>query len=68
MGPGEYFGEISLLEGWPATATVVSLEESRCLGLTRNDFLELFARDFRIGLRMEAQAELRLGSGIFASR
>jgi CRP-like cAMP-binding protein len=68
MGPGEYFGEISLLEGWPATATVVSLEESRCLALTRNDFLELFARDFRIGLRMEAQAELRLGAGIFASR
>lgn len=68
MGPGEYFGEISLLEGWPATATVVAIEESRYLALCRADFLELFARDFRIGLRMEAQAERRLGSSVFASR
>jgi CRP-like cAMP-binding protein len=68
MGPGDYFGEISLLEGWAATATVVAVEESRCLALCRTDFLELFARDFRVGLRMEAQAELRLGASVFASR
>ncbi len=68
MGPGDYFGEISLLEGWPATATVVALEESRCLALARRDFLELFARDFRIALRMEAVAEQRLGSKVFVAR
>jgi len=68
MGPGDYFGEISLLEGWEATATVVALEDSRCLSLSRNDFLEMFARDFRIGLRIEAQAEKRLGGRVFASR
>lgn len=68
MGPGDYFGEISLLEGWPATATVVALEESRCLALSRADFIEMFARDFRLGLRIEAQAEQRLGAGLFASR
>lgn len=68
MGPGDYFGELSLLEGWPATATVVATEEGRCLSLSRTDFLELFARDFRIGLRMEALAEQRLGASVFASR
>jgi CRP-like cAMP-binding protein len=68
MGPGDYFGEISLLEGWPATATVVAVEESRCLALSRVDFLELFARDFRLGLRIEAIAGQRLGNKIFVSR
>ena len=68
MGPGDYFGELSLLEGWTATATVVAIEESRCLALSRADFLELFARDFRIGLRMEALAGQRLGSRVFAAR
>jgi CRP-like cAMP-binding protein len=68
MGPGDYFGEISLLENSPATATVVSMEESRCLALCRTDFLELFARDFRIGLRIEAQAGQRLGSDLFVAR
>lgn len=68
MHPGDYFGEISLLEGETATATVVAIEECRCLVLGRKDFLELFARDFRIGLRLEALARQRLGSTLFASR
>jgi CRP-like cAMP-binding protein len=68
MVPGDYFGEISLLEGWEATATVVAIEESRCLVLSRPDFLEFFARDFRIALRMEALADQRLGGPVFAPR
>jgi CRP-like cAMP-binding protein len=68
MGPGDCFGEISLLEGWEATATVVAIEESRCLALSRPDFLELFAREFRIGLRIEALAGQRLGAPVFAAR
>lgn len=65
MGPGDYFGEISLLQGGPASATVVATEESRYLALGRTDFLELFARDFRLGLRMEASAGQRLGGRVF---
>lgn len=68
MGPGDYFGEISLLEGTEATATVVALEESRCLVLNRQDFLALFAQDFRLGLRLEAQAGHRLGAKVFVPR
>jgi CRP-like cAMP-binding protein len=68
LGPGDYFGEISLLDGTEATATVTALEESRCLALNRHDFLALFARDFRLGLRMEAQAEQRLGTKVFVTR
>ncbi|MCX6953435.1 MAG: cyclic nucleotide-binding domain-containing protein [Verrucomicrobia bacterium] len=67
LGLGDYFGEISLLEGSPASATIVATEEGRCLALPRRDFLELFAQDFRIGLRIEAQAGKRRGASVFAS-
>lgn len=66
MRPGDYFGEISLLENGFVTADVVAVEEGRCLILDRADFLEFFARDYRIGLHIEALAEERLGGGLFA--
>jgi CRP-like cAMP-binding protein len=47
---------------------VVAIEDSRCLTLDRADFLSFFARDFRIGMRMEALAVERLGARIFVSR
>ncbi len=50
MQPGDYFGEISLLEHGEATADVYAVEESRCLTMTRTDFQQFFARDYRIGL------------------
>jgi CRP-like cAMP-binding protein len=68
MGPGDYFGEISLLANEYTTADVVAVEESRCLIMGREDFLAFFSRDFRIGLRMETQATQRLGKNMFASR
>jgi CRP-like cAMP-binding protein len=68
MGPGDYFGEISLLENWQATADVVALEEGRCLTMARADFLALFTRGFRIALKMEAIAGQRLGTDVFISR
>jgi CRP-like cAMP-binding protein len=68
MGPGDYFGEISLLENWQATADVVALEEGRCLTMGRTDFLALFARGFRIAIRMEAIAGQRLGTDVFISK
>jgi CRP-like cAMP-binding protein len=68
MHPGDYFGEISLLGDIETTADVVAVEESRCLTMSRQNFLEFFARDFRIGLRVEALAAQRLGSPLFLSR
>ena len=53
---GDYFGEISLLNDSLANADVIAIEESRCLAMGRDDFLEFFARDFRVGLRMGALA------------
>jgi CRP/FNR family cyclic AMP-dependent transcriptional regulator len=39
LGKGAFFGEMSLLEGEPRTATVTTLEPCRLLVLTRSDFM-----------------------------
>jgi CRP-like cAMP-binding protein len=67
LGPGDYFGEIDLLVDSEARLSVTASEESRCLALSRKDFLELFARDYRLGLRMETLASRLRGGQVFAS-
>jgi CRP/FNR family cyclic AMP-dependent transcriptional regulator len=39
LGPGHFFGEISLLDGGPRTATVRTATDSSMLSLAREDFL-----------------------------
>lgn len=39
LGPGDFFGEMALFEGFPRNATVRALEDSECLAMTRWDFL-----------------------------
>jgi len=39
LGPGEFFGETALLDGYPRTASVRALEDARCLAMTRWDFI-----------------------------
>jgi CRP-like cAMP-binding protein len=68
LHPGDYFGEISLLEHGTAIADVFAVEDSRCLVMSRADFLAFFARDYRIGLRIEALATQRRGARLFSSR
>ncbi|HEY3286012.1 MAG TPA: Crp/Fnr family transcriptional regulator [Gemmatimonadaceae bacterium] len=38
MGAGEYFGELSLIDGHPRSAHVIAMEESSILVLHRDDF------------------------------
>ncbi len=38
LGPGEFFGEMALFEGYPRSATVRALEDAECLAMTRWDF------------------------------
>ncbi len=40
-GPGELFGEVSLLDGGPRTASVIALTDVLALSLDRDDLLEL---------------------------
>jgi len=37
-GPGDFFGEMALFEGFPRSATVRAIEDSELLAMTRWDF------------------------------
>ncbi len=39
FGPGDFFGEMALFEGFPRSASVRAVEESECLAMTRWDFM-----------------------------
>ena len=37
-GPGQCFGDMALLDGYPRSASVVAVEDTECLAMTRWDF------------------------------
>lgn len=38
LGPGDFFGEMALFEGFPRNATVRAVDDAECLAMTRWDF------------------------------
>src|SRR6266446_1403225 len=52
MGPGQNFGEMSLLTGKPRTASGMSLQPTTCAVLEQKDFQELFMQYPKIGLAL----------------
>lgn len=51
LGPGQFFGEIALLDGGPRTATVAADSDVRLLGLTEWMFRGLLAEHPSIALK-----------------
>jgi len=45
FGPNDFFGELALLDDGPRTASVVAVEPTTCLVLTRWDFLGSLKED-----------------------
>jgi CRP-like cAMP-binding protein len=50
--PGDFFGEMSLLDSAPRSATVRSLEPTRCLMLSSWDFKALLERHPSIAIKL----------------
>jgi CRP/FNR family transcriptional regulator, cyclic AMP receptor protein len=59
--PGDFFGEISLLDGGPRTASVVAETPVVCLSISRRDFRSLLEREPGVaaGVLQELAARLR---------
>ncbi|HEV2113997.1 MAG TPA: ATPase, T2SS/T4P/T4SS family, partial [Terriglobales bacterium] len=52
MGPGQNFGEMSLLTGKPRTATVTTSQATTCAVLEQKDFQDLLLQFPKIGLAL----------------
>jgi CRP-like cAMP-binding protein len=60
LGPGQYFGEMSLLDGQPRSADVVALEPLRCLALTSWSFKSMVSEHPNMALKLLQESVRRL--------
>jgi CRP/FNR family cyclic AMP-dependent transcriptional regulator len=61
MGPGDFLGEISLVDGRPRTATVTAVGPVEALVIRRADFLEMIEWDsaVRLGILIALTERIR---------
>ena len=57
---GDFFGEISLLDGLPRTATAVAMEETKLLVMRRDDFIEFLLQRPSVAVAMLGEIGGRL--------
>ncbi len=62
---GAFFGEISLLQNSAAESDVVALEETRCLTISKADFLRFMTHNPHVAIQLEAISSKRLGRPIY---
>ena len=60
LGPGEFFGDMSLLDDRPRSANVITLEGSEVLAIRRSDFLQALEQYPSIAVHLMVSLALRL--------
>ena len=62
---GSFFGEISLLQNSASGSDVVALEETRCLTISKSDFLRFMTHNPHVAIQLEEISSKRLGRPVF---
>ena len=60
LGPGDFFGEMSILDGQGRSANAIALDDARLAKLTRDDFLAFMRTDPRVTLELLTALTARL--------
>ncbi len=60
LGPGEFFGEMSMLDGHGRSANATAMQDARLARLTRDDFISFMESDVRIALELLTALTRRL--------
>lgn len=60
LGPGEFFGELSVLDGGPRVAQVLAAEPTRCLALASWDFERVLREEPAVALSVLRVVAARL--------
>ena len=60
FGPGDFFGELSVLDGAPRVANVIADEQTACLGLASWDFTRLLEQNPKLMLAILREVARRL--------
>jgi CRP-like cAMP-binding protein len=62
LGPGEFLGEMAILNGKPRTATATVVEDARCLVIDAKTLEQMVAKNSEIALRLIKKLAKRLDS------
>lgn len=60
LGPGQFFGEMAVLDNQPRSADVIAAEPSRCFIISEWSFKALISQNPRIALKMLQELVRRL--------
>ncbi len=60
LGPGDFFGELAILDDKPRSASAIAMERSETLALSRDDFLAILREHVEIATAIMAVLSVRL--------
>ena len=60
LGPGDFFGEMALIDGEARSATIVATTELHAMKLARRSFMKLLEQEPRVALTLLAELAARI--------